>query len=172
MNDNYIGFAVVKPVQDRSGKPVIGRTVLRNYPPDAEDHRRIHIGSPQRCNPFGHELNLWSLPFQSQDTAVGACTSAALWCALDQLFHLFEVQRAPLSQMTAEANKGVMMESRSFPSQGLTTRQMCGYIRMKGLELEYFTIRNNYAKVNREFISLALKAYTPAGLPIIANLAM
>lgn len=64
------------------------------------------------------------------------------------------------------------MGSRSFPSKGLTARQMCGYIRMKGLELEYFTIRNNYAKVNREFISLALKAYTPAGLPIIANLAM
>lgn len=173
LQSDYLGFVVVKPVRNGGKQFIIGRTVLSTYPENAGDHRRIYIESLQRANIFGHELFVKSLPFQSQDRAVGACASAALWSASNQLFHLFETQRDSMYGITEEANRGVVFESRAFPSQGLTYRQMCGYLRMKGLELEFFQIAASNNKDEwKDFISTVLKSFTEAGIPIIAGIAL
>ena len=173
LQNDYLGFVVVKPVRNKGKQLIIGRTVLSTYPENAGDHRRIYIENPQRANLFGHELTIKSLPFQSQDRAVGACASAALWSVSNQLFHLFEMQRDSMYGITEEANRGVVYESRAFPSQGLTYRQMCGYLRMKGLELEFFNINASNNKDEwKDFISTVLKSFTETGIPIIAGIAL
>ena len=156
-------------MRNKKDELIIGRTVLPTYPENGGNHKRIYITCQQRANLFGHELHLKTLPFQSQDRGVGACASAALWSASNQLFCLFETQRSSLYEITEEANMGVIHESRAFPSQGLTARQMCGYIRKKGLELEFFNIGKN-STLQKEHIEMILKAFIEAGIPVIAGI--
>lgn len=173
LNDRYLGFTLRKPVQDRYGVPILGRSVITPYPTDGAGHQRTFITCYQRMNLFGHELTIHTLPFQSQDRGVGACASAALWSALNQLSVRFEVKKQSLYEITELANNGVMTESRAFPSEGLTTGQICGYIRAMGLEIEYLGM-NKIQKMpdKKELISNAIRTYVSAGIPVIAGIAL
>jgi len=171
MQRSYLGFAVKKPVKNHSGKPIVGRTALMPYPRVESKHRRVYIVCPQRANVLGHEMSLHSMPFQSQDVAVGACASAAVWAALNPLFHLFEIQKSSLYEITHNANMIVQCESRIFPSDGLTTRQICGCFRSKGLEIEFMNFSGAASwKFAPEWVSLVIRSYVRAGIPVVAGL--
>lgn len=174
LKNEYLGFSIVKPVKNIDKNPIIGRTILKPYPVNAADHTRSYISTPQRANLFGHELPIESLPFQSQDVAVGACASAALWAASHQLFNLFQIPKNSLYEITEDAYKMVTPESRAFPSEGLTIQQICAFMRMRGLELEIFNIANidKLDGKGKEFIARVITSFVNAGIPIIAGLTL
>ncbi|MDW5563922.1 MAG: hypothetical protein SA339_11920 [Methanomassiliicoccus sp.] len=180
INRNYLGFVVVKPIlkpsankydEARKNNALLGRTVLRMYPRDGGDHSREYIACPQKVNLYGHELAINALPLQSQDIAVGACASAALWCALQKLFHLFEIQKGSLYEITQGSEDGALLSTRVFPSQGMTKDQICRFFRKNGLEVEQYNVGNYFGKPDYAMMIVTiLKFFIPAGIPIIASL--
>lgn len=81
LTDTYLGFVVIKPIHDSNGCPIIGRTVLKTYPLKDKDESRYFVTGWHKVSFFGIPLKIKSLPFQTQDEAVGACATAACWIA-------------------------------------------------------------------------------------------
>ena len=75
LQESYLGFAVIKPIEDSNKNPLIGRSVLKTYHPKAGDEKRFFISRDCGASLFGIPLTVESLPFQVQDQAVGGCAT-------------------------------------------------------------------------------------------------
>lgn len=170
----YLGFVVVKPVRDLADDKLIGRTIILPAESSENPCESTHIKTHQRASLFGHELSLESLPFQSQDTAVGMCATASLWMMLHGLNELFETPTMSLYEITDIASKTIT-SFRSFPSPGLNLYEISYFLRTLGLELELLnmvSIEEEYPDriKQSEVISHAIRAYLNAGIPILAGI--
>ena len=174
--NSYLGFAVVKPINNIRGEALIGRTILKTYPSEVNDvENRYYLNEIHRVYLFGMPLEIKSLPFQTQDTAVGACATTACWTTLQPLKTLFGIQKDSPFEITEKSVSFTLMEERNFPnSNGLTLLQMKSYFNSINLETEFIDIKNienleNYTK-DDDVVADAVKAYTNMNLPIIAAL--
>lgn len=178
LEDSYLGFVVIKPIDDSRGNPLIGRTILRTYSTaikgtDNIDERRFYITGSYSVSFFGIPLKIESLPFQSQDTAVGACATAACWISLHPLSELFGIEKYSPFEVTERSVSFPSLE-RNFPSTGLTLFQIKTYFNSIGLETEFIDIKKNQKENGYQYdiVADAVRAYTKMGLPIIAALAL
>lgn len=173
----YLGFSVVKPIIDRFGRNLLGRTALRTYPSEDEERqlRRTYIANHEEANLYGSTLAVQSVPFQSQDGEVGACASVALWVACHMLKPLFNTPIHSLAEITTKATSLPFL-MRSFPSRGLILEQMLDYLRMLELEKDVFVISNRRcvptSADKAAAAKAAIKAYVKARHPVIADLAL
>ncbi|PXF60871.1 MAG: hypothetical protein C4B59_06800 [Candidatus Methanogaster sp.] len=172
LGDSYLGFVVVKPINDINGNPFIGRTILKTYQHNITQEYRYFIHRSYSTSLYGISFGIDSLPFQAQDMAVGACATAALWTSLHPSRNLFGIPSHSPAEIT-EISVSFPHENRNFPSSGLTVMQMINYIHLIGLEAEVINI-GAVAELNSEIggymVSDAAKAYIKAGLPLIATL--
>lgn len=181
LQNSYLGFVIVKPIKDVHGNYLIGRTLLKTYPADVKsssihDHR-FYIKNIHRVSLFGIPLTIESLPFQMQDTAVGACATNACWMIMHPLNDLFGVQKFSPFEVTEMSVSFPSFEERNFPnSTGLTLLQMKSYFNMIGLETEFIHIEKiekkfpNFDPTKDDIVADAVKAYANMKLPIIAAL--
>lgn len=179
LESSYLGFVIVKPIKDMHANYLIGRTLLRTYPSDVKsssksDHR-FYIKNVHHVSLFGIPLIIESLPFQMQDTAVGACATNACWMIMDSLNNLFGVQKFSPFEVTEMSVSFPSFEERNFPnSTGLTLLQMKGYFSMIGLETEFIHIERiqkkfqNFDLTRDDIVADAVKAYSNLKLPLIA----
>jgi|ADurb_Oil_03_Slu_FD_contig_31_3324237_length_899_multi_3_in_0_out_0_1 hypothetical protein len=79
LSESYLGFIVLKPIDDCNGCRLIGRTILKTYPTLDGDDSRFFITVKNQVSLFGMPLEIESLPFQTQDGGAGACASTACW---------------------------------------------------------------------------------------------
>lgn len=178
LKNSYLGFVVKKPIENSFGHPLIGRTILKKYPHNVNNNESkdlFHIGDKYNVSLFGIPLEIDSLPFQPQDSAVGACATAACWTALHPLNTLFGVQKYSPFEVTEKSVSFPSLEDRNFPNDmGLTLLQMKSYFNSINLETEFIDIEKikklkNYTS-NDDVVADSVKAYTGMGLPIIATL--
>lgn len=155
---SYLGFAVAKPLPEA----IIGRTLLKTYPPDG-DRRQFPATKEHTPYLFGLGLPLRTLPFQEQDTVVAACATTALWTAFQQCSELFGTEAPTPAKITQYATRH-FLTSRSIPSHGLNVYQICEAIREVDLEPEVFPI------TPRSPIVSLMYAYLRAGVPVILGL--
>jgi len=176
--DSYLGFVVVKPVKNSRDHKLIGRTILRTYNKNVEENpneRRVMIKPKNIVNLFGIRLEVESLPFQTQDRAVGACATTACWISLNQLADLFETPKSSLAEIT-EKSISFPSESRNFPSTGLNYLQIKNYYNSIGLDSEFIIpyLIFNYPrlrKLSENLVGDIIKAYIKEyNLPIFAGL--
>jgi len=169
LQNSYLGFIVVKPIRDSCGNPLIGRTVIRPYPPLAGQEPRNFIEKEYSASLYGITLNVKSLPFQARDTAVGACATIVLWISLHPLSDLFGI---PLNSPAEITEKSVSFpaEYRSFPSPGLSPLQMIAYIKSTGLDLESIDVEPRRSERQKHFVTDAVRAYITSGIPLIATI--
>ncbi|MGD6809960.1 MAG: hypothetical protein ACQCN3_09710 [Candidatus Bathyarchaeia archaeon] len=161
---DYLGFSVIKPITDEEGNPRIGRTLLRTYPKRKDsDHSRFYISETSHVSLFGSSLTVDSVPFQAQDKGVSACATIALWTTLQSLICEYKLKSYSPAEIT-EIATAFPSQFRMFPQGGLTIGQMISCIRSTGLDVEIIN------QPTDEIITTAVKAYTYAGIPIIANL--
>jgi hypothetical protein len=164
--EDYLGFSVIKPIKDEAGNPRIGRTLLRTYPKRKDsEHSRFYISQTNPISLFGSSLNVESVPFQAQDKGVSACATIALWTTLQSLINEYKLKSYSPAEIT-EIATAFPSQFRMFPQGGLTIGQMINCIRTTGLDVEIVNQPTN------EIITTAVKAYTYAGIPIIANLVL
>ncbi len=152
---SYLGFVVARPLPFA----VVGRTVLRTYPP-AGGRRHYTAILQYKANLFGVDLTVDSLAFQEQDTVLAACATVALWSAFHKTADLFG-KSAPRPAEITRAAVGAGSESRSIPSHGLNILQMAHAIRSVGLEPEVIPCAPNVPIVSITY------AHLQFGLPVI-----
>jgi hypothetical protein len=172
INKSYLGFAILRPIQDSQGKRFFGRILLKTYPNKVNEYCRFYLTQTYNISLFGIPLTIKTLPFLPQDEAVGACATSACWVALHPLNSLFGIQKCSPYEIT---NLAISFpgHGRNFPSQGLTSSQMKSQFNEIGLETEYIKLKevtyNNYTKKD-DMVADAVKAYNNLGLPVIATL--
>lgn len=174
LNDIYLGFSVIKPIPDSKGNPIIGRTLLKPYPIIDNDERRFFVTGLNDISFFGIPLNIESLPFQTQDKAVGACATTACWISSHPLSDLFGIQKYSPFEVT-EKSVFFPFPERNFPSEGLSLFQIKNYFNSIGLETEFIDIKKiqkeeEYVPSEDDIVADVARAYTKMGLPIIAAL--
>ncbi len=172
LNKKYLGFVVVKPITDKNNHRLIGRTLLATYPYKNKGELREYLIDPYQVSLFGIPLTIDSLPFQVQDTAVGACATIACWISLFPLVKLFGIPMQSPFEVT-EKSVAFPLDCRNFPSEGLSLYQMKNYFNFIGLETEFikpeeFKGVDDYE--HDDIVSDIVKAYLKLGLPVIAGL--
>ena len=174
LKKSYLGFIVIKPIRDKKGGRLIGKTLIKSFTRDHNNEFRKFIKNEHHANLCGIQLIINTLPFQRQDIAVGACATTALWISQHPLNNLFGI---PVFSPIEITEKSVIYRSefRNFPSTGLTFSQMINYIKSIGLDTEIIDVENidliHVENINFEnFVSDVIKAYTNADLPIIATI--
>ena len=166
LQDSYLGFVVIRPIEGSDGNPLIGRALLKTYADEENGEKRVFIRGDYDASLFGIPLSIRSLPFQAQDQGVSRCATVALWAALHPLGDSFGTPRHTPVEIT-EISTSLPSLSRQFPSSGLTWAQMINYVRSIGLDVEAILIKRG---INPDIIPSAVKAYIEAGLPLIGAL--
>jgi hypothetical protein len=166
LKESYLGFSISKPIVDSYGNHLVGRTMLKTYPSKTGSRTRFYVTKSSSPSLFGLELPVNSIPFQAQDTGVSACATIAIWTAFQALERVFGLPELSPSQITEMASEFPSF-SRTFPQTGgLSLEQMLISIRATGLDVETIIPDGN------EIIATAVKAFTFAGIPLIAALAL
>jgi len=164
----YLGSIIVKPILSEEGYPLIGKTILK--PPNhVEKGRDSFITVENKTNLYGIDYTTTTLPFQTQDIAVGACATTCLWIAQYPLNSQFDIPLRTPAEITMAASS-FPTEYRIFPSGGLTIEQMFQYIHNIDLEKDVISVKKIPLEIREQFIPLLIKIYINAGLPIIASL--
>ena len=165
LNDSYLGFCVLRPIQAR-----LGKTVLKWHKNREENSSRVPIQRNYKCHVAGVELNIKGLAWQQQDAGVGACATIALWSALQSSafddFHAIPTT----AEITKVANKTASLGSRTFPSKGLTDFQLYEAIKELGLSpmvQSGDSILNNQVYFTKERFMSSVASYIRSGYPAI-----
>jgi len=167
---SYLGFTVIKPIHDKKKNSLIGRTLLKTYPSlDGEDERHF-VNDTHKLSIYGIPFSIESLPFQTQDPAVGACASTACWICQHPLSQMFGIEKNSLYEVTSKSVTFPNAQSdRNFPSEGLSLIQIKNYFNTIGLESESIKFDPN-PDLTSDMVSVAVRAYLNMNLPIIAAL--
>lgn len=152
LKQSYRGFVVVKPLPET----IVGRTCLSTYGDD--DGRRYYpVTKNCRAQLFGIDLEVESLPFQEQDTAVARCATSALWSVFHATANLFQHSIPTPVEITTSATTGAAI--RVFPNKGLNAHEVSNAIKSTGLE-PHVVAAKNAAVLKR-----TVYAYLQAGIP-------
>lgn len=172
LQTHYLGFMVVKPVTNRQGKRLVGRSILRPYPDRVDSDRRVLITQDHWASLFGIPLKINALPYQTQDAAVGVCASTALWISLFPMARVVDaIPLLALAEITSKASEFPGSRERRFPSHGLTIPQILGFIRSLGLEADILSL-DYLSNPPISLIPDFIKSYIECGIPIIAGLSL
>ncbi|MEM7487305.1 MAG: hypothetical protein AAF348_19020 [Bacteroidota bacterium] len=162
LNDNYLGYIVVKPLPDS----IIGPTLLKTYAIREDGIKRYYPSCRQyKVNLFGRVLELESLVYQEQDTVVAACASVAIWSAFHKTSKLFDTDLPSPSEITKRGGNLFLNYGRTFPNPGLDITQICKAIESTGLVSEYIISTRFESSV--QLAKRLIYAYNKAGLPIL-----
>ena len=176
LNNHYLGFSVVKPIKGKDQQDLIGRTLLKTYKDPDGEYRRKYLKTKHDVSLYGIPLTIESLPYQTQDSAVGGCATIACWTVLQQLSQKFELEKASLFEVT-ERSVHVPTIGRNFPSHGLTMEQIKAFFDATDLETEFISPSimpdiKDYNPTKDCFIEDAVKAYLELGIPILIGIAL
>ncbi|MEA1992933.1 MAG: hypothetical protein U9N35_00850 [Euryarchaeota archaeon] len=175
LKKEYKGFTVIKPVFKENNTPLIGRTLIKTFPEEVESDKRYYISEKYPLSLYGIPLEIDTLPFKTQDIAVGACATTGLWVCQYPFNKLFDISILSSYEITEKAIK-FPAEFRNFPSGGLSFEQMLNFIKSMELDAEVIdleTLKKSLEKKDLNFLlSTLIKAYLNCGLPVIATLCL
>jgi hypothetical protein len=154
----YRGFIVLRPL---AAAPV-GRTVLAPFA--GEDVRVFRSIQKHLAHPIGLELAVRGVPFQQQETAVGACATTAVWSALAAAARATG-RRGPTPYAITEGATRHFIVDRQLPAEsGLELSQVVSSIRACGFAPYVIKASDQY-----EVFTHSLKCYLASGIPVVLH---
>lgn len=152
----YRGFIVLRPL---AAAP-IGRTVLAPF--SGIESRVFRCARAHYSHLLGLELEVESVPFQQQETAVGACATTAIWSALASASRATG-QRGPTPYAITEGATRHVATDRQLPAQGgLELSQVVSSVRSQGFAPYVMKAADNY-----EVFTHSLKCFLSSGIPVV-----
>jgi len=133
--NSYLGFIVCRPLDHAP----LGRTVLK-WHRDAHPNAKRVTKTARKYNVhlFGIDLFVEGLAWQQQDEGVSACATIALWTMLHSSA-LDDYHQIPTTaEITISAHDNYSEGKNPFPSEGLTSYQICDSIIHYGLRPALF----------------------------------
>lgn len=160
LNDNYLGFMVIKPLP----RTFIGKTCLKVMPDERSEHKRKRrLSREYNVDLFGISLKVESIAFQEQDKVVAACATTAIWASLHALKLRNTRSIHSCSEITINAINHVEDSSNSFPSQQLSNKQILRSLDVEGLR---YHAKSMEAPDKRYFLQSVI-AHIDSSLPMI-----
>lgn len=169
VESSYLGHVILRPIP---GAP-IGRTVLRVYPDDAG----IAAGTPRVTQPAreyeshvaGLTLKVSGLAWQQQDSAVGSCSTVALWSMLHS--SAFDDHHAipTTAEITAMAHRSAPTGKRIFPDSGLQLAQVLEVIKGHDLAPVMITGDKEHGEFSPERFCSLVASFIRSGYPVLVS---
>jgi hypothetical protein len=162
LKKSYLGFIVIKPLP----KTFIGKTCLSVYPSLKKSNNKKIITKGYNVNLFGIALQVETVAFQEQDKVLSACATASIWTTLHAHPDKTPEGVPSLSEITLSAINYITDSTNSFPTSGLTNKQI-----LRALDQE--KLRNhtvNFSKFNeddQDAFFQTVKAYIDSDIPLI-----
>lgn len=160
IESSYLGYIVIKPIP----KGYLGATLFNPIDPKSIWAKRNYF-----VNLFGKEMEINTMPFQEQDTNIGACATTALWFALQITNNIFMSPAPSLSAITLSSGFDNNHTGKFFPSSGLKVSQICHAISSSGLTSELVELIEKKFQDNN-FIKGFAYSYLRMGLPILMGI--
>lgn len=158
----YLGYVIVRPIP----AVPIGRSVLRWY---GEPRCYGPRPPPSRVHIFGVTLKAFGVQFHQQDVAVGACATAAVWCALAAVTRR-DGGRSPTPLAVTQWGHESLPYGRALPAaKGMTREQMIGAINASGYSPDVF--KPGGSEAAQEAFKFQLMTYLRSGIPVVLTLA-
>ncbi|NWJ40968.1 MAG: hypothetical protein HXX12_08345 [Geothrix sp.] len=163
LSSGYCGYSSIRPIQTVP----LGRTIIVRLPDEEGPERQIWTTNSHSVHLGNLRLTVEGLAFQQQDAAVGACATAALWSALDQVARHDGIRAPTPAEITEAAVRGARSGGRSMlsASVGLTLLQLCEATRGFGFTPEVLSPLGH-----PEYFFLALHTYLASGIPVVLGL--
>ncbi|OOV90300.1 hypothetical protein [Pseudomonas sp. MF4836] len=137
LQDNYLGFVLIKPLN----KTFIGKTCLRTAGDSGTGPgTKKKISKRYDVNLFGINLSVESIAFQEQDKVVAACATTAIWTALHALPGRNVKTIPSCSEITISALNFVDGSNNGFPNKHLTHKQIQRSLDVEGLRYHSSTL--------------------------------
>lgn len=166
---SYLGHVILRPIP---GAP-IGRTVVRTYPDDP----LVQIGTPRITQPAreyeahvaGLVLRVSGIAWQQQDSAVGSCSTVALWSMLHS--SAFDDHHAipTTAEITAMAHATAPTGRRIFPDAGLQLAQVLEVIKGHGLAPIIIPGDLDGDGFSRERFCSLIASFVRSGYPVLVS---
>jgi hypothetical protein len=160
LNENYIGFAVIRPIPHT----FFAKLCIRPYHVmhDHDDYRLITRDTTVSL--FGISLTVKNAPFAEQDKVVSACATSALWTFFgssnESIFGKLPSPSAITKSATQNRNDG----TRIFPTSGLTEPQIATSLKHFGLEPLWLTCNEDQGFFD---LKEAIYAYISNDTPVL-----
>lgn len=166
LQENYIGFAVLRPIP----KTCIAKLCLKAYTNenDVDSDYKI-ITKRVDTNLFGIKLSVESAPFLEQDKVVSACATSAIWTFLSASKDRPSDANPSPSAITKSAFDQNTDGVRTFPNTGLSAVQVCRSLKYFDFEPTLFYKNNEKggAKVFLDELKEYVFSHISAGVPVI-----
>ncbi len=175
-NSNYLGFTVVKPLKNKYGKNIFGRSIIDITRKKDYDERQYNFLKYQHnISLNGIDLDIKGIPYQTQDQRVCACATVAIWTSLFPLNNSFDIPIKSPSEITKDAVTTTSI-FRSFPSSGLNLQQVISYYKLVGLDVEPIILRDEDDDgtiiTDPNIVQEIVKAYINCNIPLLATLTL
>ena len=160
LQENYLGFIVVKPLT----KTFVGKTCLRVVgEPNLGPGVRKKIARRYDVSLFGIDLYVDSIAFQEQDKVVAACATTAVWTALHGFPGRDVRSVTSCSQITTTALDLEDSSGNGFPNLELSNEQIQRALDAEGLRYHTTQLRERSSDWFADYVA----AHVDSNLPII-----
>lgn len=169
LTESYLGHIVIRPIPSAP----IGRTVLRVYP----DEVGIAEGTPRIMQPAreyeahvaGLRLRVSGLAWQQQDSAVGSCSTVALWSILHS--SAFDDHHAipTTASITSLAHAIAPSGKRAFPDSGLQLAQVLEVIKGHSLAPVMIAGDEEGSEFSRQRFCTLVASFVRSGYPVLVS---
>lgn len=160
IQDGYLGFMVIKPVQ----KTFIGKTCLKLYSSFYDDvEYRNCLKREYKVSLFGIPLCVKSVAFQEQDKVVSACATTAIWASLHAMKCRLIRDIPSCSEITSDALNHISQSENLFPNKELSNKQILRALDCQHLRHHVFNIQKYDGQ---KFIN-NIKIHIDSGIPLI-----
>jgi|GEM_PF-7084796 len=184
MEKFYLGYIVVKPVTDKEGVHLIGRSVIKPYPDTVNGDIRYFLKIKNFGSLFGMNFIIESIPFHEQDIAVGVCASACLWMTQFAIKKWYDIPILSLAEITEASflQTAYSTPDPIYPSSGLNLAEIANYVRKINVHFHRINIndidllitemkKKNIKNITENMVLIDLiKSYLNANFPIICGL--
>lgn len=163
--DSYIGYSVIRPVQERC----LGRTVIDPWKLQKFNLREaFFLRTDFQVHIAGQHFRVEGFPYMSQDSDVTVCAHSALWCVcryLSESYPLYkETYPFDLVNLTAKS------EGRVYPHRGMTYSDYCSILSDFGCYPVVLRVKSGPKGQPEPEKIQDVYSYVESGFPVLASL--
>lgn len=167
LQPDYIGFAVIRPVQKRC----LGRTIIDPWKIGCSPSKNAFcLRGDFPCRPFGPSLTASGYPYMSQDSEATVCAHTAMWGVCRHLSERYRVYKEiypyDLVALTTDAH------GRRVPYRGLSYQDYSTILTHFGCHPQIIQVKDSADDPERkpnEYRHLCY--YVESGFPVLASFA-
>lgn len=162
IEENYLGFLILRPQQKCIGRNVISRLARKG----GQDIKICKSEVPASC--YGIKLKAEGFPHASQDTETMTCAQTTIWMLMEYFGNKYSLYKPTVSSEIEKILTPFVYE-RQLPSRGLNYNQVSVALREFGFGPRIYGLHDNQPETQKQFFEL-FACYIESGIPLAVAL--